>query len=218
MSQPITIVLVDDQMLMREALALRLSQEAGFRVLATVRDADAAVREAELHKPDVVLMDIDMPGRCCFDAARLIAAASPETAILFVSAFCHDRYIEEALAAGAAGYLTKDESPQTLIAAIHAARAGSAYYSPEIAARVVADGAGLRLSQSTNARVSTLTPRELEILRYIARGMSRKEIARTRQVSEKTVVNHTSNLMNKLNIHDRVDLTRFAIREGLATA
>lgn len=218
MSLPTTILLVDDQNLLRETLALRLSQEPDLSVVATARDADAAVREAQLHKPDVVLMDIDMPGRCCFDAARAIAEAGPGTAILFVSAFCHDRYIEEALAVGAAGYLTKSESPQTLIAAIHAARSGSAYYSPEVAARIVADGAGLRLSQPANARVSMLTPRELEILRYIARGMSRKEIARTRQVSEKTVVNHTTNLMNKLNIHDRVDLARYAIREGLATA
>ncbi len=218
MSLATTILLVDDQNLLREALALRLSQEPGLSIVATAGDADAAVREAEIHQPHVVLMDIDMPGRCCFDAARAIAAVSPQTAVVFVSAFCHDRYIEAALAVGAAGYLTKDESPGMLIAAIHAARSGSAYYSPEVAARIVADSAGLRLSQPANARVSTLTPRELEILRYIARGMSRKEIARLRQVSEKTVVNHTTNLMNKLNIHDRVHLARYAIREGLASA
>ena len=201
---------------MREAIRARLESEADLSVIAVASDADEAVTKAVRHKPDVVLMDIDMPGLICFDAARTIKSQCPETRIIFLSAFFHDRFIEDALAVQATGYITKDEPPETVIQAVRAAVAGVAYFSPKVQSRIVVDERGARLPQGTKSRASTLTPRELEVLRYLARGLAKKEIAHIMRISVKTVDHHSSSLMGKLDIHDRVELARYAIREGLA--
>lgn len=214
----ISIILADDHGLVREAMRKLLDLEADMTVVASVANAEEAVREAIDKQPDIVLMDIDMPGLYCFDAARTIQRRSPKTRVLMLSAFFHDRYIEQALAVQAAGYVTKSEPPETVKQAIRAAVAGRTYFSPEVQARVVADSQGVRLAQPTTTRVATLTDREIEVLRYLARGMSAQEVARTMHISVKTVDRHKANLMNKLDIHDRVELARFAIREGLAEA
>lgn len=218
MSDPISLLLVDDHTLMRKMLEDRIASEPGMQVVGTAADADAAVAQAIRQRPDVILMDIDMPGLICFDAARTIQSLCPETCIIFLSAFFNDRYIEQALAVEAAGYLTKTEPPESVIAAIRAAAAGKSYFSPEVQARIVVDSDGTRLAQTRRSRASTLSDRELEVLRYLARGMSKKQIAQTMHISAKTVNNHTSHLMDKVDIHDRVELSRFASREGLAEA
>ncbi len=199
-------------------LADRLAEEQDMQVVGTVENADAALAEAIRQEPDIILMDIDMPGLSCFHSARTIQRLCSKTCIIFLSAFFHDRYIEQALAVEAAGYLTKSEPPESVIAAIRAAAAGKSYFSPEVRARIVVDSDGTRLAQTRRSRASTLSDRELEVLRYLARGMSKKEIARTMHISAKTVSNHTTHVMDKLDIHDRVELSRFAIREGLAEA
>ncbi len=218
MSDPISLLLVDDHTLMRKMLEDRIASEPGMQVVGAAADADAAVAQAIRQRPDIILMDIDMPGLICFDAARTIQSLCPETCIIFLSAFFNDRYIEQALAVEAAGYLTKTEPPESVIAAIRAAAAGKSYFSPEVQARIVVDSDGTRLAQTRRSRASTLSDRELEVLRYLARGMSKKQIAQTMHISAKTVNNHTSHLMDKVDIHDRVELSRFASREGLAEA
>lgn len=218
MSRPVKLLIADDHALMREMLTGRLNNEPDLQVVATVGNADDAVAEARQHKPDIVLMDIDMPGLVCFEAARTIQRQLPETRVIFVSAFFHDRYVEQALSVGAAGYVTKSEPPESVVKAIRSAATGVSYFSPEVQARIVVDTMGTRLAQQGQSRASTLTPRELEVLRYVARGLSQKEIASTMHVSAKTVHCHCANIMTKLDIHDRVELTRFAIREGLAEA
>ena len=218
MTVPIRILLVDDHTLMREVLGERLSAEPDFEILGSVSNADDAVSEAVTQHPDVVLMDIDMPGLLCFDAAKMIQDRCPKTRIVFLSAFFHDRYIEQALAVGASGYLTKSEPIGTVIESIRAAASGRTYFSPEVQARILVDTDGTRLANTARSRASTLTPRELEILRYIARGLSQKEIAETMYLAVATVRTHSVNLMRKLDIHSRVELARFAIREGLAEA
>lgn len=218
MTKPISILLVDDHTLVRELLEDRLAGEPGMRVVGTVDNADAAVAEAIRHKPDIVLMDIDMPGLSCFEAARSLQRHCPETCIIFLSAFFQDCYIEQALAVEAAGYLTKSEAPESVIAAIRAAAAGKSYFSPEVQSRIVVGSNDTRLMEPRRSRASTLSNRELEVLRYLARGMSKKEIAKTIHVSVKTVERHCCNLMDRLDIHDRVALSRFAIHEGLAKA
>lgn len=216
MSKPIGVVLADDHTMVRGALAAWLNATDDIGVLADVTNAEEAIQACLKHEPNVLVLDIDMPGLSCFDAARTIRARCPGTRIIFLSAFFHDRYIQEALAVEASGYLTKGEPPQTVESAIRVAAAGGACFSDQVQSRMVIGEDGARLSDGTRTRVETLTPRELEILRYLARGMSKKEIAQTMSLSVKTVDNHCTNLMMKLDIHDRVELARFAIREGLA--
>lgn len=218
MSEPCTVLIVDDHALMREMLSEQLAEEPGLEVIGTVENADLAVTEAVRLKPDIILMDIDMPGLHCFDAARTIQSRCPNSKIIILSAFWHDHYIEQALEAEAAGYLTKNESVATIFTAIRSVASGGSHFSPEVQARIVVDARGTRLAGKKRSRVSTLTPRELEVLRYVARGFSQKQVADTMHLSVKTVHCHCTNLMTKLDIHDRVDLARFAIREGLAEA
>lgn len=218
MNNRISIMLVDDHSMVRSMLRDRLEVEPDMTVVADVGSADEAIAQAAKLKPDVILMDIDMPGIVCFDAARSIMTESPNTRIIFLSAFFHDRYIEQALEVRAWGYITKSEPEQAVVNAIRTVHTGATYFSPEVQGRIVVDARGPRLAHQAISRVSTLTERELEILRYLARGMSKKEIADTVQISVNTVNRHTSSIMNKLNFHDRVELARFAIREGLAEA
>ncbi len=219
MSERTTLLLADDHTLVREALKTQLEREPDFSVVAAVSNADDAVTEALRLKPDVVILDIEMPGQQCFDAARTIKMQLPETHILFLSGFHHDRYIEQAIVAEASGYLTKTEPPQRLIDAIRTVMAGGICYSPEIRARIILDECGRhRLGDAPKTRAGTLTERELTVLRYIARGLPKKEIASHMHVSVSAVDRHCTRLMTKLDIHDRVELARFAIREGLAEA
>ena len=154
-----------------------------------------------------------MPGLNCFEAARRLRVIRPKTRVIFLSAFKHDRYIEQALEVKAHGYLTKRESPEKVVAAIREVAAGGAYFCEEVQSRIIVDETGANLPRS---RVSKLTPREMEVLQYIARGYGKREIGHIMNLATKTVENHTTSLMSKLAIHDRVDLARFAFREGLA--
>lgn len=218
MSKLITILVADDHALVRGMLRDRLSAESDMRVVACVSNADEAVDQAIAHLPDVGLLDIDMPGISSFQAARSIVIGSPNTRIIFLSAFFHDRYIEQALEMKAWGYITKNESEQVVINAVRGVASGLAYYSPEIQSRIVVDSGGSRLLHERHTRAETLTGRELEVVRYLAEGLSKKEIASRMHLSMHTVNRHSTNIMTKLRIHDRVELARFAIREGIAEA
>ena len=212
----VKILLADDHELVRTALAQYLDSQPAIKVVACVANHQLAVSACEEHKPNVALLDIEVPGLDCFVAAREIAKCSPSTRVLFLSAHCRDHYIEQALEAGAAGYLIKDEEPASLHRAIQTAAAGGHYFSDEVEKRIVVGNDGLRLAHQGSTRVSTLTKRELEILGYIAVGMSKKEVASLVDLSVRTVDAHVRNIMNKLDLHDRVELARFAMREGLA--
>lgn len=215
----VSLLLADDHALVRGTLKLQLDQEPDMAVVADVGTADEAVAQAVTLRPDVILLDIDMPGQFCFEAARSIKTRVPGTHIIFLSAFHHDRYIEQAIAVEASGYITKAESPSRVIEAIRTVVKGGIYYSPEIQMRIVVDdNGGPRLAGEGRTRVSELTRRELEVLRQLARGLSRKQIAAAMNVTARTVDAHTQRVMDKLDIHDRVELARFAIREGLAEA
>jgi len=214
--KPISVLIADDHTLMRETLASWLGANPGFVVVASVASADDAAAQAGKLKPDVVLLDIDMPGLNSFEAARMIRSQSRETRIVFLSAFTNDRYIDLALQVEASGYITKRESPAAVVNALQAVATGVAYYSPEVRERIVISPKGARLAAQPKSRVATLSQRELDMLRYVARGLSKKEIAQIAHLSDKTVGRHVANIMNKLDMHDRVELARFAIREGLA--
>ncbi len=218
MSRQISLLVVDDHTLVRDMLADRLSREVGISVVGTAPNAGVAVRKALELQPTIVLMDIDMPGMLCFEAAGQIRKANPETAIVFLSAYVHDRYVEQALEVGAAGYITKDEPVEVITSAVRAVASGGSYFSAEVRARLVVRSAGAGLGQKNCSRTSTLTQRELEILCYVSRGLSRKEIAGYLFIAPKTVAHHIDAIMIKLDIHDRVELARLAIREGLVKA
>lgn len=215
MSETIAIFLVDDHTLVRETLRDRLEATPGLKVVGMAGNAGEATEAVLRLEPDVVLMDIDMPGVSAFEAAGTIRRHCPASRIIFLSAFFNDRYIENALSVEAAGYIVKTEHAQAVIDAIHVVMSGQVYFSPEVRSRLIVDAQGVKLTRKPRSRASTLTPREVQVLQYIARGMSRKEIASTMSLSFKTIECHCANLMSKLEIHDRVELTRFAIREGL---
>lgn len=216
MTARISVLLADDHSMVRRLLGRRLEVEPDMTVVATVSDAEEATAEAARLRPGIILMDIDMPGLSCFEAARTIRRQCPDSRIIFLSAFFHDRYIEQALAVQAWGYITKHEPEDSVLEAIRKVSSGFAYFSPEVKARIVVGSQGASFASHGRARASSLTEREMEVLRYLARGMSKKAIAGTMHISVHTVNRHTTTLMAKLDIHDRVELARYALREGLA--
>ncbi len=214
----VRILLVDDHALLRDSFERVLGGIPGFQVVGTADNADDAIGAVMQCDPDIVLMDIDMPGMICFDAAQRIGDMRPETRVVFLSAFHHDYYIEQALKVNARGYVVKSETPEKVVEAIERVAGGGVFYSQEVLNRIVADTRGVRLGDAHRTRVSTLSNREMEVLRYIARGLAKKQIAGTMHVAVKTVDGHVTRLMSKLDIHDRVELARFAIRERLVEA
>jgi len=218
MTVGIRILVVDDHALVRGALSERLRTEPRFSAVESASDADEAVEKVIECRPNIVLLDIDMPGLSSFEAAKTISQISPETNVIFLSAFLHDGYVQQAFAAGARGYLTKQEPPENVVAAIIKVAGGGSYFSKEVRDRISIDSQGAVLTSKSRSRAATLTARELDVLRYIAQGMAKKEIAQTMSLSVKTIDRHSSNLMSKLDIHDRVKLTLFAVREGLSKA
>lgn len=211
------VVLADDHALLREMLKDRLERSGQFRVMAATTDADAALEAVIKQGADVLVLDIDMPGRDVFDAASVVRSSSPKTAILFLSSHYHDRYIQQAIALGARGFVLKTRTPDEIVDAIRSVAMGGVSFSQEIMDRLVIEPKGIRLVDSNATRLGQLSDRELEVLRYIASGLSKKEIAERMHLSVKTVQNHADRMMQKIDIHDRVELARFAIREGLIT-
>lgn len=216
--EAIRILLVDDHALVREALSVQLANWVEFEVVGMAEDAGAGLNAAVELKPDVIVMDIDMPGIICFDAAERIKSRLADVKIIFLSSALHDHYIESALKAGASAYLHKGEPTETLAMAIREVAAGGNYFSDEIRGRIVEKDGSYSLADGAKLRSKILTDREIEVLRYLARGLTKKEIAGLMHLSPKTIESHSARVMDKLDIHDRVELARYAIREGLIDA
>ncbi len=212
-----TIVLADDHRLVREGLRRLLEEREDLRVVGEATTGHEAVDLAHEKNPDLVLMDISMPGLSGIDATRKISksgAASPKVLILSM----HDNrsYVEEVLRAGASGYVLKDAAAADLLQAIDAVRGGDSFLSPTITQQVV--DAIAHPADRPEAALATLTDREREVLTQIAEGLSSKQIAEQLGVSLKTIESHRANLMDKLDIHKVSGLVRFAIRSGLVAA
>jgi DNA-binding NarL/FixJ family response regulator len=212
------ILVVDDHALIRDMLAERLKSELDLTVVGRAGTADEGLALAKECRPGIIVMDIDMPGRSCFDAARTLKAVQPKARIIFLSAYVQDHYVAEALDVGAWGYLTKSETVERVVAAIREVAAGGVCFSKEVQARITIDSSGARLGDRPKSRASMLTRREKEVLAYIAKGLEKCDIAETMHLSPKTIDHHTTKIMRKLNIHRRVGLARFAIREGIIEA
>jgi DNA-binding NarL/FixJ family response regulator len=210
-----TVFLVDDHAMLREPLASMLQAEGTFDVVGTAESAGAALPLIRERHPDIVLMDIDMAGLQCFEAARIIRTDCPTTQLVFLSAFVTDHFIDQALEVQARGYVTKFESPERIVQAIREVAGGGAFFSEQVRSRIVIDGHAASLSAASRSRAATLTRREREMVAYYARGLAQKEIADLIKIAKKTVEHHITNAMRKLDIHSKAELIRFAVREGI---
>lgn len=208
MKQP-TCVIADDHEIVCVALAENVAPAAGLEVVARVGDGQAALQACIDLQPDVLLMDVVMPGRDPLAILSDIRAASPHTKLVILTGFCRDSFIELALRAEISGFLLKSERPQALSDALRRIMAGERVLSAAVEARIVEHGAPLR------SRLSQLTPREVEVLRYIGHGWDNGKMAGEMSISKRTVERHVARLMTDLAIHDRTHLTRFAYEQGL---
>ncbi len=215
MSDEIRLLLADDHAVVRSGLRLLLEAQPGMRIVGEAANgADAIGRTAEL-RPDVVLMDIEMPGMNGIEATRRIKAESPATAVLALTMYEDDQYFFEMLQAGAAGYVPKRAAPDELVSAIRAVSRGEVFLYPSLAGRLVQDYLQRREVAEQEPPADELTPREQEVLTLIAQGLSNGEIGEQLVISAKTVDRHRENIMRKQNLHNRVDLVKYALRKGL---
>lgn len=205
------LLVAEDHALVREGTRNILNAEPDMEVVAEAADGEEAVSLATALKPDVALLDIEMPKVDGIEAARKIRAASPFTAVLAVTAYDDDAYIVGVLEAGAAGYVLKNAPSTALLEAVRAAAAGEAVLSPDMQRRVI--GILARRGKGDNA-TAQLSERELEVLRLAAQGLANKEIAGTLQLSPRTVQSHLRHVMNKLGVSSRVEAVVLAIRAG----
>lgn len=209
------ILLADDHTLLREGLKSLLERESDMQVVADVDNGRLAVRKAEELQPDVVVLDVDMPELNGIGAAHQLSAAHPRMRIVCLSMHSGTRFVDAMLEAGALGYVLKSEASKSLVTAIRKVAGGEIYLSPEINTDLVKRYVR-RQPPGRGAAFTELSEREREVLQLIAEGASSKEIATKLCVSEKTVATHREHIMTKLNRHNVADLTRYAIREGIA--
>jgi len=212
----IRVLLVDDQALFREGLRTLLSVEPSVLVVGEARDGAEALALVEQTHPGVVLMDLRMPGMDGVSATRRLRARFPRSQVLVLTTFDDDASIFEAVRAGAVGYLLKDASTATLVEAIRAADRGDSVLQPSVARRLMHEFSRLSALAPTPAQQSSLSERELEVLRLLARGASNKEIASALQLVEGTVKNHVTRILEKLEVADRTQAALKARETGLA--
>ncbi len=214
---PIRVLVVDDQELVRSGFCVILDAADGITVVGEAANGEAAVSQAAAHEPDVVLMDIRMPGMDGLEATRLITggpAAAPK--VVMLTTFDLDDYVYEALRAGASGFLLKDSPRHDLIAAVRAAAAGDALLAPSVTRRLIEAFARRPPETSPSpSQLASLTARERDVLLMLARGRSNAEIAAGLFVSEATVKTHVGNLLAKLGLRDRVQAVILAYETGL---
>lgn len=216
---PTRILCVDDHAFVAEGLRARLALESDLECVGRLASAEHLVPEVKKTGAQIILLDIEMPGPDPFGALEDLHRQCPEVRTIMLSAYVRDHYIDAAVKAGAWGYLSKSDSPDTIIHAVRKVARGEFAFGPEVMDRCrLVRGRGNKRSTTPQSRLESLTPREQEILRMIGKGMSRSEIAAAIFRSPKTVDAHRTSIMEKLDIHDRVELARYAIREGLVEA
>lgn len=209
----ITVLLVDDHKIVRQGVRAFLDTQADITVIAEAESGAEGVRLASEHAPDVVLMDLVMPGMDGVEATRQVKKASPRTQVIVLTSYHQDEYIFPAIRAGALSYILKDTGPEELAEAVRKAAHREAVLHPRVAARVVQELHGSR--QDAPNAFTELSERELEVLRLIADGLNNASIAEELVISEKTVKSHVSNILGKLHLADRTQAAIFAWREGL---
>jgi two-component system response regulator NreC len=211
----IRILLADDHTLFRQGMKTLISAETDLEVVAEVSNGGEAIEKAAELRPDVVLMDIAMPGFSSFEATRQIKKNRPETKVVFLSMYDDEDYLVEGMEVGGNGYVLKDSPAAQLLAAVRDVHRGGSYLSPRMLAQLVDDFRSRIRSATRLPRFATLTAREKEVLKMLAEGNSVKEIACILNLSVKTVEAHKFNLMRKLDIHNKANLVQYAIQKKI---
>jgi NarL family two-component system response regulator LiaR len=215
MADAIRVLLVDDHAVVREGLRNFLALQDGLEIVGEANDGNEAIEQAQDLEPDVILMDLVMPGLDGLGAMRQLRSSSPRSRVIVLTSFLEDERVLPAIQAGAAGYLLKNVAPAELARAIRAAHAGEAVIDPTAAARLVH-----AIADETRPRIEVperLTRRERDVLALIARGQSNKRIALELGISEKTVKTHVGHLLAKLGVSDRTQAALMAVEEGLVS-
>jgi len=212
----IRVLLADDHTILREGIRVLLGREADVEIVGEADDGIRAVEMAGRLQPDVVVMDISMERMGGLEATREIILTNPGVRVVILTMHDNEEYLVEALKAGASGYVLKEAAATDLAEAIRAAARGDVYLYPSVARKLVRDYVKRVSDPKTVAE--TLTTREREVLKLVAEGYTNKEIAALLGISVKTVENHRSNMMRKLDLHDRTELARYAVRIGLVDA
>ncbi|WP_437228162.1 LuxR C-terminal-related transcriptional regulator [Planctomicrobium sp. SH661] len=212
------IILVDEQPLVLEALTAKLQEIPEFEVIAAFTHSDRAFFEIMNRRPDMVVMDLEIPGRGAIEIGEQIASRLPATRTVFFTHYDTDIFIDVAIRLGVGGYLLKTEPVAKILEGLQQVAAGETVYSERIQERLHFDRESRQYAVKTQTFFSGLTLRQIQVLRHLARGESVKEVAKVMMLSERAIESHKYRIMQKMGIHDRVILTRFAIREGLMPA
>ena len=225
---PITVILVDDHDVVRTGLRAFLNTQEDVKVVAEARNGQEALLRADEMKPDLVIMDITMPGMDGLEATRQLKARSPECLVLALTVHEDKQYFMEMLAAGASGYITKQAAADDLVAAIRAVASGQVYLQPALARWLLDDYQRLAKQEQAQAKptengetvvgLDILSQREREVLELVGQGWNNQQIGKQLGLSPKTIARHRERIMNKLNMHSRTELVKFAIRTGLIAA
>ena len=216
-SDAIRVLICDDHGLFRRGLIMVLESEEGIDVVAEAEDGEEAIEKAEEAAPDVVLMDVRMPRMSGIEATRAIADAVPTAKILMLTVSDEEEDLYEAVKAGATGYLLKEISIEEVAAAIRAVNEGQSLISPSMASKLLTEFASMIKRTDDRQQVPTprLTDREMEVLKLVAKGLNNRDIAKQLFISENTVKNHIRNILEKLQLHSRMEAVVYAVREKL---
>jgi DNA-binding NarL/FixJ family response regulator len=213
----IRVFLVDDQAMVRAGFRMILESEPDIEVVGEAEDGASAIVGVHELKPDIVLMDVQMPVMDGLEATKQIVESQEDvhTRVLILTTFERDEYIFEALRVGASGFLLKNAPPEDMVSAVRVIAEGNALLAPSITRRIIAEFSKRPLPSAKELDIKLLTARELEVLRLVARGMTNAEIAKELMVSEATVKTHVSNVLNKLDVRDRIQVVVYAYENGL---
>jgi two-component system response regulator NreC len=214
-SMKIRILLVDDHTILRAGLKMMLNAQPDMDVIGEAHDGRQAIQESQRLRPDIVLMDITMPDVNGIEATRQIKKALPDVKILILTMHENDEYVFQALRAGASGYILKEAADTELISALHVVQNGNFYLSPSAQSVMVGDYLQRVNAGEEKDSYNILTEREREILKLVAEGFTNNQIGELLVISPKTVDTHRTHIMDKLNLHSRAELVKFAMRRGL---
>ena len=212
---PIKVLLADDHTIVRKGLRSLLEAERDIEVVGEAENGREAMEKAEALQPNLIVMDHTMPVLNGLEATLQIRQRNPEIQILILTMHTNQEYVFQFLQAGAAGYLVKESAPDELVAAIHAIRRGESFLSPAISKTVIDEYVRSVKDVAPSDSYAQLTPRERETLQLIAEGYSNREISEQLVISAKTAAVHRTNIMQKLDLHNMADLTKYAIRKGI---